>query len=154
MKKKLNKNLSNLINYDCKGMTLGTKVVSKKTGLPSVGIVSAILAGPLFIEIHDGVILYDSKTISNFEVVSKGKKANPIFDRWTNIYPNWMWEPVVYIKFENMQKHMSFQEFKETIISSEFDDLGLTEADIHALYNDSVPESDVVAYPINDLEIL
>ncbi len=152
--KRANKNLDHLISYDCKGMTLGTSVVSKKTGLPSVGIVSAILAGPLFIEIHDGTILYDKDTISNFEVVSKGKKRMPMFDRWTVLYPNWMWEPVIYIKFENMQKHMSLQEFKETIISSEFDDLDFTEDDISALYNDSVPESDIVAYPINDLEIL
>lgn len=152
--KKRNKEIEHLISYECNDITLGTKVTSKKTGLPCVGVVTAIVSGPLFVDIHDATIIYDKQLFSNFEVVSKGKKKIKLFDRWTVVYPQWMLQPVVYVKFEDMQKHMSLLEFKESIISTEFDDLNFTEQDIIDLYNENVQESETIAYPINDLEII
>jgi len=141
---------------------IGDSVISKKMGLPSMGEVIGILTGPLFVEMHQGQIIwkvkdhvdeseYDDLTPDDclFIVAHRRDRHMMMYKRWSDLYPKWMWEPIAYVKFGQPQRNMSFEEFSSTFTDEDDKPSAKT---MEELYKREVPTTDIVAYPVGDLE--
>ena len=138
---------------------MGDSVISKKTGLPAMGEIIGMLTGPLFVEMHQGQIIWKTKedvvdddNLSTddlqFVVTHRRDQHMMMYKRWSDLYPRWMWEPIAYVRFDQPQKNMSFEEFCETFPE---EDKPSMEA-LKELYKREVPATNIVAYPVEDLE--
>jgi hypothetical protein len=109
-------------------MKLGDCVITKKTGLPASGEVCGMLVAPMY--------------------VAQIQQYKESFGRWNTLYPDWYEKPIVYVVFDEPMRAMTFEEFV----------IGIPEEhkslDSKTLYEIKIPESKVIAYPIDDLEVL
>lgn len=140
---------------------IGDTVMSRKTGLPSMGEVIGIVTGPLFVDMHQGQIIWKSKEQGVpeedlepddclFIVTHRRDQHMMMYKRWSDLYPQWMWSPIAYVRFDQPQKNMSFDEFVESFPK---DDMPSDEA-LRELYKREVPATNIVAYPVEDLEVI
>jgi hypothetical protein len=72
---------------------------------------------------------------------------NP-YTLWDDLYPEWFLSPICYVKFETMQRTLSFKEFRD---SRDWDE-SITEDAIKVYYDLECPQTNVIAYPLHDLE--
>ena len=107
-------------------MNLGTKVVTRKTGLPGSGIVCAVMTADVYLEIT-------RRAIEDHHV-------------WTKFYPGWLNNEVAIVKFTQPQKTCSLQEIREQ-------NPGCSKSEIMETYS-RVPMSALSMYPVEDLEIM
>lgn len=108
------------------GFGLGQSVLSKRTGLPSSGIIVAV-EHPQF------------ALMNHF-----GGEAPKL---WSNLYPDWNKKPVYLVNLSKPQKNLSFKEFSDSAKEHGINDM-LT---IREEYN-NLPEVTLLLYPEDDLE--
>lgn len=106
---------------------LGDQVVSKRTGYPGTGEVCGIVAAGL----------YHATT----------QKSLDSYGCWNDLYPDWIEKPIVYVRFEESRKTVTKEEFAKYLPE------GLKQYDLDTLYAFQVPVTNVIAYPIEDLEL-
>ena len=108
---------------------MGCRVTSKKTGLPMIGTVHGVITAGLYMYSH---------------------KINPDSEYpWDNLYPEWRDDFVCYVKFDELQKPLTFEEYKNV---GEKQGLNKSDEWYRAHYED-IKEVPCAAYPIQDLEI-
>ena len=107
---------------------LGDQVVSKKTGYPGAGEVCGIVKAGLY-------------------VASTGNKPIDSFCCWNDLYPDWPEKPIVYVRFEETRRTVTFEEFCKYIPDERYH-----EYDLKTIYAFQIPITNVIAYPIDDLE--
>jgi hypothetical protein len=131
-------------------LTLGDRVTSKKTGLPAIGKVVAVSTGPVFLQSQNLVIVWkwldEEETDIECWVVRRSDQI-AAYVRWTELYPKWMWEPVIYVEFDEPQRTLSFEEYLDGNNTKDLD-----ESLAKVLYEREVPKAKVASYPIADVE--
>jgi hypothetical protein len=110
--------------------TFGDRVVSKRTGLPAVGIITGITNGMFFLK--------------------HAASQNKGYGRWHKLYPDWPTKPVYTVEFLSPQRNCTFEEFKETF-PRERPDLSVEDLTIE-VYRVMVPVHLAATYPEDDLE--
>lgn len=73
---------------------IGQRVTSKKTGLPTIGIIKGVADAA-----------WHLKGSPNFDSVISANNA------WQSKYPDYLDKPIYYVEFVTPQRHVSFQEF-------------------------------------------
>ena len=107
-------------------MNIGDSVMSKKTGFPASGTVAGLVVAPMYI----------------------GGRDISMFTRWNILYPDWTDKPIVYVVFAEAIRTATFEEFLEYLPEN------MKQYDPHTLYETQVPSTNMIAYPIDDLEVV
>lgn len=140
---------------------LGDQVTSKKTGLPSYGYIVGILTGPVYIKMSHCQIMIpnytdmediETKGMSSVDMIVTrlGYPESIMYELWSKLYPKWPLNPVVYVKFDQPQRNVSFEEYSKSFKGSR--DIG--KETLKELYSINIPKIDLVSYPVEDLEML
>lgn len=103
---------------------IGQKVISKKTGLPVIGVVVGVMDAVFWASIN---------------------KAN--MPRWDKLYPAWKEGYICYVLFKEPMKNMSFAEWKE-----DFSDTDISLEELRILYKYTCKKTHSCVYPLEDLE--
>ena len=106
---------------------LGDKVVSKKTGYPGSGEVCGVVYAAMY--------------------VATTKKELKDFECWNDLYPDWHEKHIVYVRFDEPRRTVTFEEFCRYMPEHKYDGY-----DLQTIYAFSIPYTNVIAYPIEDLE--
>ncbi len=107
--------------------TLGTKVISKKTGLPMTGTIVGTMAPIAY--------LYWQKW--------NLKNSDFKMHRWDELYPDWQEKPLFFVYFDNPAKNCTRKEFEK--YDPQYYPKGMT--------YEEVPLVVVAVYPSDDLEL-
>ncbi len=107
-------------------MNLGDVVVSKKTGYPASGTVAGMVVAPMYMAGRD----------------------QSYFSTWNELYPDWTEKPIVYVVFEEARRTVTFEEFIHYMPES------MKNLDPKTLYETHIPTARIMAYPVDDLELL
>lgn len=137
----------NRINYNI-GITLGDTVMTRKTGLPGLGKVFGIITGPLFVAQNKYLIVGREEEDGSETLKCVNQNGVQPCRTWDDLYPEWFLNPICFVKFASLQRTMSYQEFRN---SREWPD-SITEDAIKVYYDIECPQTNVIAYPAEDLE--
>lgn len=107
---------------------LGDQVTSKRTGYPGVGEVCGIVRAGLY---H----------------ASAGNRPLEDYRCWNDLYPDWYEKPIVYVRFEEVRRTVTFEEFCKYLPDDRYNDY-----DLKTIYALKIPQTNIIAYPIEDLE--
>lgn len=135
------------INYET-NLQIGDTVLTRKTGLPGMGKVIGIQTGPLYVAHHKYLIIGKENDDGSETLKCVNQQGNQPCQRWDDLYPEWFLSPICTVKFEALQRIMSYQEFRD---SRQWDE-NVTEDAIKAYYDIECPQTNVIAYPVSDLE--
>ena len=122
-------------------LKVGDRVVTKRTGYPTVGIVVAVMDGVYFVHMY-GCTVERNTTTGEFRTTYQNEEA---YKLWTMLYPNWMFNAVAYIRFDEPQKPTSELDLKT--VNPEFSD------DVIQYKMERIPKAISAVYPIADLEL-
>jgi|GEM_PF-3271929 len=127
-------------------INLGDSVISRKTGLPACGQVISVAHPYFFMKIRNITLVQDKdfRTI----VVNRSTRQEE-FKTWTDLYPEWFNQPVIYIRYSTPQKNCSFEEFNKSLFPEEQE---FPKEIRETMYRLRVPEVNEVCFPIDDLE--
>jgi hypothetical protein len=113
---------------------IGDRAMSKQTGCPTVGTVKGIMEARFY---HEA-----------------GQK--PLYKNWYDLYPDYLEKNVIFLRFDQPQKALSFEEFKQynaEQISKDYVTPEEQEQALKAAYEVLQPTISA-SYPEDDLELL
>ena len=116
-------------------MNINDTVITKKTGYPASGIVVGIIR-------------------SDYYLHQVGQPDTSLFNRWNNLYPDWFDKSIVYVLFEEAIPPVTFEEYVEGMPEDHKKYVEEHHLDVRTLYETQVTPRKVIAYPIDDLEVI
>jgi hypothetical protein len=122
-----------MMNVKAPRFGIGQSVVSKKTGLPVMGIVTGVLDATFY-----------AKYIQYINVLKH-------YARWFQLYPTWHETWIYFVSFREPQRTCSFDEWRNVHIQSgheRYEEYELT----MEKYEEVCPKQVAAMYPQDDLE--
>lgn len=125
------------VEFDC-ALQLGDKITGTKTGTLAPSTVVGIMTAEAYI----------------------GIMGHPAQSKWDVLYPSWQEKPVVLSLFDSPQRNVSFEEFKENLITTNPSIANISAAapeESEVLFREEyerLPAISLVAYPMQDVCLL
>ena len=107
---------------------LGDQVVSRKTGYPGSGEVCGLVYAKMY--------------------VATTRREMKDFGCWNDQYPDWADKEIIYVRYEEPRRTVTKEEYAKYLPE------GFEEYDLDTLYAFQIPFTNIIAYPIEDLEYL
>lgn len=122
------------VENEVKPIFIGSKVCSKKTGFPGVGIVVAV----------EMAMYFCSKQALRFGQTTE--QAIEDCKTWHRLYPYWINKVICIVFYKEQRKACTLEEIQQSCPDK-------TEFEIQEMFN-NLPLVSVIGYPIDDLEVV